>query len=567
VNFGGSNTLEKATGALPILNTDGGGKVARVGVRTDSSASSLVLALPLVGIKNDFSNAVNSGTSNKAITANGNAAASSAQSNFYGGSFYFDGTGDYLSIPSSADFGFGTGDFTLECWFYTSSFSASQTIIDARSGRVAEPWLFGISSDGYTRSYDGTDRVGSTSKFATNSWNHIAWTRSGDVNRMFANGVLDQTWTVSSDYGSSKSLYVGNLKGLDGELFTGYIQDLKIYKGVAKYTGGTTLGKQEFIPASTDPDILPDTPSGVAYSSNVALVPSTDGAVAFDGSGDELTLSSTSDFTFTTNNYTIECFVYYTATSSGYVYDFRSGDANAPALSISSGTLYAGGAGNNMTVSNIITTGKWYHIALVRNSNTETIYIDGIAYNTQSNANNLAQTALSIGNRYAATFYYHSGFISNLHIVNGTALYTSNFTPPSAPITSVENTKLLCCKSNSNPKLADSAPNIGITTNTRFNTNFETIPTTVNGISVTNNGSVSTTSAGTNSFGFTNGANFTGSNSLSADLGSVPNLTTIDLIFKVNGTTDNKYLFGLSNSGLVRRTSSNLLGIMVVQTK
>jgi hypothetical protein len=49
VNFGGSNTLEKATGALPILNTDGGGKVARVGVRTDSSASSLVLALPLVG--------------------------------------------------------------------------------------------------------------------------------------------------------------------------------------------------------------------------------------------------------------------------------------------------------------------------------------------------------------------------------------------------------------------------------------------------------------------------------------------------------------------------------------
>jgi hypothetical protein len=94
VNFGGSNTLEKATGALPILNTDGGGKVARVGVRTDSSASSLVLALPLVGIKSDFSNAINSGTSNKAITANGNAAASSAQSNFYGGSFYFDGTKD-----------------------------------------------------------------------------------------------------------------------------------------------------------------------------------------------------------------------------------------------------------------------------------------------------------------------------------------------------------------------------------------------------------------------------------------------------------------------------------------
>jgi hypothetical protein len=62
VNFGGSTALDKATGALPILNTDGGGKVARVGVRTDSNASSLVLALPLVGIKSDFSNAINSGT-------------------------------------------------------------------------------------------------------------------------------------------------------------------------------------------------------------------------------------------------------------------------------------------------------------------------------------------------------------------------------------------------------------------------------------------------------------------------------------------------------------------------
>jgi hypothetical protein len=92
VNFGGSTALDKATGALPILNTDGGGKVARVGVRTDSNASSLVLALPLVGIKSDFSNAINSGTSNKAITSNWMLVASSAQSNFYGGSFYFDGS-------------------------------------------------------------------------------------------------------------------------------------------------------------------------------------------------------------------------------------------------------------------------------------------------------------------------------------------------------------------------------------------------------------------------------------------------------------------------------------------
>jgi hypothetical protein len=51
---------------------------------------------------------------------------------------------------------------------------------------------------------------------------------------------------------------------------------------------------------------------------------------------------------------------------------------------------------------------------------------------------------------------------------------------------------------------------------------------------------------------------FTGSNSLTASVGTVPALSTIDLVFKVNGTTDNKYLFGMSSNGLVRRTSSNL---------
>ena len=117
VNFGGSNTLEKATGALPILNTDGGGKVARVGTRTDENASDIVLALPLVGNKEDVYAIVKGSGSNKTVTSV-NAVASSAQSNFYGGSYYFDGSGDYLNAGTSTDFVFGTGQFTIEGWVY-----------------------------------------------------------------------------------------------------------------------------------------------------------------------------------------------------------------------------------------------------------------------------------------------------------------------------------------------------------------------------------------------------------------------------------------------------------------
>ena len=144
--------------------------------------------------------------------------------------------------------------------------------------------------------------------------------------------------------------------------------------------------------------------------------------------------------------------------------------------------------------------------------------------------------------------------------------FTSNFTPPTAPLTNVTNTKLLCCQPNKR-RLSPVAPSVGTTANTRFTRNFESIPTSVNSLTVTNNGSVSTTSAGTNSYGFTNCADFDGSNSLSVDLGTIPALTTIDLVFKVTGTSDNKYLFAISNTGLVRRTGSSLLGIIMMVTK
>ena len=116
-------------------------------------------------------------------------------------------------------------------------------------------------------------------------------------------------------------------------------------------------------------------------------------------------------------------------------------------------------------------------------------------------------------------------------------------------------------------RLSPVAPNVGVTITTRFNSNFESIPTTVNSLTVTNNGSVSTTSAGTNSYGFTNCADLSGSNSLSVNLGAIPQVTTIDIIFKVTGTSDNKYLFAISNTGLVRRTGSSLAGIIMMVTK
>lgn len=465
VNFGGSNTIEKSTGALPILNTDGGGKVARVGVRTDSNASSLVLALPLVGIKSDFSNAVNSGTSNKAVTASG-ASSSSTQSNFYGGSFYFNGSGQYLELNDSEDWNFGSGDFTIEFWTYIQATGTSPAILSqypSDADPAQDSFFFSVNTNTPYFYYYGTSN-GSLNggNVPTQTWAHLAITRSGNTWRLFVNGVIVSTQTISITLNNSTGKLRVGASESGSYPFNGYVQDLRIYKGVAKYT-------QNFIPASTDPDILPDTPSGVAYSSNVALVPSTDGgAVAFDGSGDYLSLSASADFGFSTpsgnsNDFTIEWFKHWTSLS-GYQTVWSNNYISSPGLLIQTGNgdgkyrVYVSSGTEIFQETNAPAVGSWYHYALVRNGTTYTIYRNGVANGsaTSSSAAGSGSDTATIGQGNGS--FYENGFISNFHLVKGTALYTSNFTPPTGPISSVANTKLLCCKSNSSATVYDVSP-------------------------------------------------------------------------------------------------------------
>jgi len=479
VNFGGSNTLEKATGALPILNTDGGGKVARVGVRTDSSASSLVLALPLVGIKSDFSNAVNSGTSNKAITANGNAVASSAQSNFYGGSFAFDGTGDFLSVPYSSDIDIGAGDFTIECWIYKNAASEMQ-IFDFRGNPCSTGWALYTKSNGALEIYDSVagTQLGNSSPYnlTVSTWNHIALTKSGSTVTFWINGLNGGTFTRSS-LASTTSLRIGI--SCDGNSsINGYLQDVRLYKGLAKYTSN-------FIPASTDPDILPDTPSGVSYTSNLTQI--TDGAVALDGSGDYLELPYSSDLDFT-GQFTLEAFVYPNASTGDYSV-FGNFLANATgnwglAFDYSTygifTTFYYQGNNSVANTGYVPIPRVWNHYAVTRDaSNVIRVFLNGqLLPTTATYSGTLGVSAQSTFIGLRGGLNALNGFISNVHWVKGTCLYTANFTPPTAGISSVANTKLLCCKSNVSAVAFDVSPGTITANGNAVATNFN--PFTVN---------------------------------------------------------------------------------------
>jgi len=229
-------SVAAATGGLPIWNTtDTYGAAKGSGTRTDASSSSIVLALPMDGTNGgtsfgDQSATIKGSGSAKTVTVNGNTNTSTAQSKFYGSSAYFDGAGDYLTLGSSADFAFGTGDFTIEAFVYRPSGGGLQ-IFDHLMG-AGNFTIFSYSNQAITVYSNAAYSSGVNP--GNDRWFHLAVVRSSGVLSFFIDGVkaantysftLNMT-TAGVNIGSSQYSEYG----------TQYLQDLRVYKGLAKYT-------------------------------------------------------------------------------------------------------------------------------------------------------------------------------------------------------------------------------------------------------------------------------------------------------------------------------------------
>ena len=184
-------------------------------------------------------------------------------------------------------------------------------------------------------------------------------------------------------------------------------------------------------------------------------------SVDFDGTGDWLSIASTSDFDFGTGDFTIE-FWQLTNDYSGspYVCDFRTSGNDAQGsnriviYTPGSGSSLEGklgfwlNGGTRISTKEKITKGTWSHYALVRNSGTTTLYQNGTAQGTYSDSTDYEAAPLEIGHRQGQNQEFN-GKISNFRVVKGTAVYTSSFRPPTEPLTNITNTKLLCCNNSS----------------------------------------------------------------------------------------------------------------------
>ena len=191
-------------------------------------------------------------------------------------------------------------------------------------------------------------------------------------------------------------------------------------------------------------------------------------SVEFDGTGDWLKVDSSSDFSFGTDSFTIECFFNRDATgglfqlsanSNGY--STATTDSLAIGISSTSGNylrVYSAAGGNDLLTGTSPSANAWHHIAMVRNSsdNTLKIFLDGsLVHTVSSETTNYTYTHLAIGIFYS-TSYPLDGHISNFRVTKGRALYTDTFTTPTEPLTSIRGTVLLTCVNPS--KIIDESP-------------------------------------------------------------------------------------------------------------
>jgi hypothetical protein len=164
----------------------------------------------------------------------------------------FDGSGDYLK-PNMATpdlYAFGSGDFTIEFWGYILQTTPEQMFIDWRPAgtQTTQPLIY-VTSAGVLAYYVNAANRITGATLSTSTWYHIAVSRSGTSTKMFLNGTqTGSTWTDTTVYTNVAGRPVISLDGntTNSGYLNGNIDDLRITKGVARYTANFTAPTTAF---------------------------------------------------------------------------------------------------------------------------------------------------------------------------------------------------------------------------------------------------------------------------------------------------------------------------------
>jgi hypothetical protein len=367
------------------------------------------------------------------------------------GSLVFDGIDDYASVIS----GEGRTTFTIGLWVKTTT-NASNGESYLRPVLIGKEYPgpnvgdFSITiNNGNVGYWTDLGNFQSSTPINDGTWKYVVVASNGTTAQMYLNGQLM----------AGSSLGVNTLSPYAFEICGNSIRNLR----TAASIGSVTFYSREL----NSSEILQNYTAG--WGVNAYTQPATTiynpldltNSIYFDGSGDYLTLPDDSSLELANSSFTIEMWVK-TTNSTQYAtlysrtpFGFNSGmwSLMMNHASTTAGDLavyvadYNGGSPLLASTGVNIRDGNWHHIALVRNSSSWNLYVDGAscANNTWSGtiANLSAGPYVGRDQNYVR---YYTGYISNLRVKKGTAVYTSNFVPPLQPLQPISGTVLLAAQ-------------------------------------------------------------------------------------------------------------------------
>ena len=444
----------------------------------DSDTWLLTAHLPYFGdgSSNNYTVSAYNNVSTKPYTQYDNLEYASAD---HGGSVYFDGNGDRLTIGgSSSDFNLGTNSFTIESWVYSTVAAVGPMFNTHRAGTGSGYYLALLANGAinWGNYVDGTgDITTAASAFTQNTWNHISLNRdasSSNSLKIYVNGILKYTGTSATDYNTfGYGPFVGAYDpGGSQFYFTGYTSDIVVVNGSVLRTGGTSVGDVAFTPPTTPISTPSNTKLHIkgtdasiidkSQSSNLKMFGNSTGSttqVKFAGSKsmyfagslhDKVIAYAARDVDIPGNGeYTFEAWCYFNSVS-GVIHMLSSADVtNRIAFELRNSKLAAMVGGSVIqSGSQVLSTGQWYHLAISRVTgspySTTRFFVNG---NLDQTATNYQQSPAidgfnewiigspspnNLGNGYNEV----TGYMQDVRFTEGLGRYTANFTPPTASL-------------------------------------------------------------------------------------------------------------------------------------
>lgn len=398
----------------------------------DPYASNVSLHLKMDGA-NGSTTFTDSSPNALAVTAVGNAQISTTQSRYNGSAGYFDGNG-YLNLSSSTGMLFATGDFTAEFWFYANSLSATaySALMGFHNGGT-EDWGAFARSNGVWIYGGGVGLVGGGT-VATGTWHHFAASRSGSTVRTFLNGTqVGIATNVTGNYTNNAGniFRIGDDYTAINPSFNGFIDELKITKGVARYTS-----------AFTSPPI-PSTCTDLTKNKNVGTLTngvdynfSNGGSLVFDGVNDYINIPASTNLTFGTGDFTMEVWcktraktMLYPAllsvnlawASNVWVLIDRH-NSTAPTKF----TFHVYNIGSPLLTSvTAPSNGVWYNVVITRIGTLFSMYINGVLESTATSSASIdggVSNSINLGRQFTSDSTYYDGNIPRARIYKGKGL-------------------------------------------------------------------------------------------------------------------------------------------------